>query len=369
MISRRKFIKNTAIATGGLASSPSWGFPLLNKKSLEEDKIIGHGDFRYKVKRDWAKVSIGHNPIFNCHEMQMDSKGRLLMLGDHTDNNMLVFDKSGKLLDAWGTRYPGGHGLTLNDEGGEDILYIVDCGWMQDRNGKWHKQAGTVHKTTIDGKLIFSFPDPRTIGVYDEDMEYMPTETCVSANGDVYIADGYGSDYILQFNHKGEFIRKFGGHHNTNETHNLKNAHGVAIDYRDKDNPLLVCTSRNEHAFKWFTLHGAYVKTVELPGAFVCRPVMDDNNIYAGVCWSTTREGKGWVKDTGFVTILDEKNKVVSNPGGEAPVYKNGELQQLYQAANPTFNHGHDVFVDEDKNLYVCQWNANHTPPIKLERV
>jgi len=25
--------------------------------------------------------------------------------------------------------------------------------------------------------------------------------------------------------------------------------------------------------------------------------------------------------------------------------------------------------VDNDKNLYVCQWNANHTPPVKLTRV
>lgn len=47
----------------------------------------------------------------------------------------------------------------------------------------------------------------------------------------------------------------------------------------------------------------------------------------------------------------------------------NGKLQTMYHSLNPIFNHGHDVFVDEDKNLYVCQWNAHHTPPVKLERV
>jgi len=36
---------------------------------------------------------------------------------------------------------------------------------------------------------------------------------------------------------------------------------------------------------------------------------------------------------------------------------------------NRVFNHGHDVCVDNDLNLYVCQWNANHTTPIKLTRV
>jgi len=259
----------------------------------------------------------------------------------------------------------------LHNEGGEDVLYICDCGWLQDKNGQWLKQAGVVHKTKADGRLIFSFPDPRTIGVYTPDMLFMPTETAVGPNGDVYIADGYGSNYILQFNHKGEFIRKFGGMKNENKDHNLNQAHGVAIDYRDKDNPVLVCTSRNEYSFKWYTLDGKYIKTVTMPGAMVCRPNVDDENIYAGVCWSPPKNNpkQNWVRDTGFVTILDGDNKVVSNPGGEAPEYKDGKLQQMFQADKPTFNHGHDVYVDSDKNLYVCQWNAHRTPPIKLERV
>ena len=29
----------------------------------------------------------------------------------------------------------------------------------------------------------------------------------------------------------------------------------------------------------------------------------------------------------------------------------------------------HDVCVDDDKNLYICQWNAEKTYPIKLHRV
>ncbi|MEO1010065.1 MAG: twin-arginine translocation signal domain-containing protein [Bacteroidota bacterium] len=368
MNTRRNFIKKTTLGTAALATAPSFGFHIL-KKPVSQDKVIGHGDFMYKVQRGWAKMSLGHNPILNCHEMQIDRQGRLIMLGDHTDNNILVFDRSGKLLDSWGTRYPGGHGLTLHDEGGEDMLYIVDCGWFQDRTGKWTKQAGTVSKTTLDGRLLFMLPDPHTIGVYSKEQGYQPTETAVGPNGDIYVADGYGSDYILQFNAQGEFIRKWGGHDNRDENLNLKNAHGVAVDYRDKDNPVLVVTSRATNSFKFFTLDGKYIKTVTLPGAFVCRAVLDGENIYSGVCWSRTREGKDYVRDTGFVTIMDVKNKVVSNPGGEPPHYENGELKTMYQSKDPIFNHGHDVCVDNDKNLYICQWNAHHTPPIKLERI
>lgn len=42
----------------------------------------------------------------------MDSRGRLIMVGDEVKNNILIYDKSGKLLDSWGISYEGGHGLT-----------------------------------------------------------------------------------------------------------------------------------------------------------------------------------------------------------------------------------------------------------------
>jgi hypothetical protein len=197
----------------------------------------------------------------------------------------------------------------------------------------------------------------------------MPTETAVAPNGDIYVADGYGSDYIIQYNHKGQYIRHFGGHNNVNKEHNLYNAHGVTIDARNKQNPVLVCSSRDENCYKVFTLEGKYLKRIDLPGMYVCRAVINDSNLYAGVCWSKDNKGKRIFDPSGFVTILDQNNKVVSNPGGTEPIYKNGVLQQVFQAEKKVFHHGHDVCVDEDKNLYVCQWNANHTAPVKLTRV
>jgi len=366
MTSRRNFIKNTSILAGIATANPLKGFSILHQSVQPKELIIGHGDFKYKVDTAWAKISVNSNPLFNCHEMVQDSKGRLIMLGDNVRNNILIFDKSGKLLDFWGNAYPGGHGLTIDQE---DSLYITDCGWFQDKTGKWSKQAGQVVKMTSDGRLIFSIGHPRTIGIYKDDEPFMPTETAVAPNGDIYVADGYGSDYIIQYNLKGEYIRHFGGHNNSNADNNLQNAHGVAIDLRDTANPKVICTSRNENCFKIFTLEGKYLSRIDLPGMHVCRPVLADNNIYAGVCWSKNAQGETRWDGSGFVTILDYTNKVVSNPGGNTPVYESGKLKQTLQAKNPVFDHGHDVCVDNDKNLYVCQWNANHTAPIKLTRV
>ncbi len=349
--SRRDFIKKTTLASTAL-SIPSYGFTILKKPKLDSE-IIGHGDFKYRVHKEWGNLNPNSTPIKNCHEMVLDSKGRLIMITDETKNNIIIYDKSGKVIKTWGHEYKSGHGLTLFNEGEDDVLFICD------------PNGGKVIKTTVEGKVLLELPNPKNIGVYSEKMRYKPTETSIAPNGDVYVSDGYGSDWILQFNKDGEFIRKFGGKGHLDEQ--LNNAHGVTIDNRDPNNITLLCTSRMHNSFKRFTLDGKYLSTIYLPGAYVCRPVIDGENIYSGVCWSRMKYLER-TPNSGFVTILDKNDKVVSNPGGAKPKYKGGELQLMLQN-NPLFNHCHDVCVDEDKNLYICQWNANKSYPIKLERV
>lgn len=366
--SRRNFIKKTSLAGVALASVPSFGFHMM-KKPIEKETILGHGDYQYKLVKDWAQMSSVHTPLLNCHEMQMDSKGRLIMIGDHPSNNIIIFDKSGKVIDTWGTAYPGGHGLTISNEGGEDFLFLADSGWFLGKSGKWIKHNGRISKTTTDGRVLFDIGHPQTIGVYKPGESFCPTEVAIGPNGDIYVADGYGMSRIIQYDYKGQYIRHWGGSDNPDKNYQLKSAHGVAIDYRDKDNPMVICTSRNQASFKWFTLDGKYVKTLHLPNMQVCRPVLDGNNLYAGVCWSQPKVGRTtWKEPTGFVTIL-EGDTVVSNPGATAPLYVGGELQKSYQLQERPISHGHDVCVDDDKNIYVCQWNANKTPPLKLERI
>jgi len=362
---RREFIKKSSILAAGAIA----GFNITGKANPGDDGIIGHGGFTYKVNKEWGNLEPAKTPVFNCHEMVEDSKGRLVMITDEVKNNIIVYDRSGKLLDSWGTRYPGGHGLTLSKEGGEDFLFITDCGYYFGKDNNWHAQSGSVFKTTINGDLIFALGHPSTIGIYKKEEKFQPTEVAVAPNGDFYVADGYGSDYIIQYDHEGRYIRHFGGHNNANPDHNLSNAHGVAVDGRNPASPKLICTSRNENAFKFFTLDGKYLETVKLPGAYVCRAVINGENLYAGVCWSNAKDtGKMDGGRSGFVTILDKNNKCISNPGGTKPEYKSGVLQPLFVDGN-IFYHGHDVCVDEDKNIYVCQWNADKTYPVKLERV
>ncbi|MCY4159264.1 MAG: 6-bladed beta-propeller [Bacteroidetes bacterium] len=350
-MNRREFNQRTAqVAALGF-------FPVdIIIKDPEPDELIGHGDYRYKVHRTWGQQDPAAIPVKNCHEMVQDRAGRLIMIGDDIRNNILIYDTSGNVLDTWGDEYPYGHGLTLWDEGGEEFLFICDNGF--DGNPQ-------VVKTTLAGNVVMKLPHPQEIGVYEESDAYHPTETAIGPNGDIYVADGYGAQWILQFNHEGEFIRRFGG--KGDEDHQFQTAHGVCVDLRNPDQPSLVCTSRGHNAFKRFSLSGEYLSTVFLPGAYVCRAVIHKDMLYSGVCWSRLRY-LNQTPDSGFVTILDSNDRVVSNPGGTMPVYRDGELQLMLQA-EPIFNHCHDVCVDKDENLYICQWNAGQTYPIKLERI
>jgi hypothetical protein len=348
---RRDFIKtSTAIAVGSVLLPH---FNILKSKPKPGTDILGHGEFKYRVHKEWGDLDASVTPVDNCHEMVMDSKGRLIMITDEVRNNIIIYDKSGRLLDSWGNQFPGGHGLSIFNEGGEDFLFITDT------------ERGKVFKTTTDGRILFTIEHPVNVGAYEQDNSFRPTETAVAPNGDIYVADGYGSQYILQYTSEGEYIRHFGGPGNDDDKFSV--AHGVCIDDRDKSNPTLLCTSRSHNSFKRFTLDGKYISTIFLPGAFVCRAVIDDGNVYSGVCFSRLRY-LNVTENSGFVTILDEHDKVVSNPGGTEPTYRDGELQLMVQET-PVFHHCHDVCIDEDKNLYVCQWNAGKTYPYKLERV
>ena len=219
----------------------------------------------------------------------------------------------------------------------------------------------------MQGKILLDIAHPSSIGAYEAQAPFKPTETAIGPNGDIYIADGYGSQFVLQYDSKGNFIKKFGGDSFLQPT-KFKQVHGVALDTRDPKNPTLLCSARVKNSFKRFTLDGDLLETYYIPGAFISRPVIDGDELYSGVCFGMEKNNYNMLMNKGFVTILDRTNKVVSNPGGTEPIYQDGSLQLILQD-KPIFKHCHDVCVDQDKNLYVCQWNAGGVYPYKLHRV
>ncbi|WP_109302388.1 6-bladed beta-propeller [Aquimarina sp. AU474] len=347
-MNRRNFLHKSACISAGILTLPmySGAYAFDTRKDL----IIGHNSHRYKVDMNWGNLHSNKVPVKDCHEIIQDSKGRIVLLTNHVKNNIIIYDKSGKLLDTWGTTYPGAHGLTLSVENGEEFLFITDYDRHQ------------VIKTTIDGREVMTLDCPADTGKYKNKEEFKPTETTVLENGDFYVADGYGNQFILHYNHKGELLNIFGGR-GTGESQFL-NAHGICFDQRDKENPVLLITAREQNTLKRFSLEGDFLSSMEVPGALICRPVIHGNEIYFAVLKSK----EATHDDSGFLLIMNEKNEVISCPGATKPIYKDSQLTELYQTIK-LFQHPHDVCVDEDDNIYVAQWNSGQTYPIKLTRI
>jgi peptidylamidoglycolate lyase len=339
---RRNFIRNSSLALTGIVLTKD-----LLKKPYQ--KSYGYNGMLYTLDTSWSKCDPGKYPVNDCHEMVQDAKGRILLLTNETHNNLLIYDTNGQLTDSWGHDFPGAHGLTLHDENGTEFLYITDTVRHQ------------VYKTSLDGKLLLTIDAPLDAGIYKEAKEFIPTETAIDANGDIFIADGYGAQYILHYDKNGKLLGHFGGRGDGDE--HFDNAHGICWDTRRSDHSLLI-TDRTRNCFKRFSKEGKLLEILPLPGACVCRPVIHNDHLYAAVLRSPDLKAEG----TGFVTILDKDNKVVSNIGGSEPQYQDGHLQPMHQT-DKIFVHPHDVCVDRDDNLYVAQWASGKVYPYKLRRV
>ncbi|RQO74971.1 6-bladed beta-propeller [Pedobacter sp. KBW06] len=339
---RRTFIKHTAVISASF-------FIAKDLFAKPGGPVYGHNDMRYRLDTKWGQLNPLKNPVNDCHEMVQDSKGRIILLTNETKNNVLIYNKSGKLLDSWGHEFPGAHGLSLAKENGRDALFITDTNRHQ------------VYKTSLDGKILMTIDCPMETGLYKKKEEFVPTETAVADNGDFFIADGYGLQYVFHYSADGKLLSYFGGR--GSETKHLDNAHGVCIDKR-QGTPSLLVTDRTRNCFKRFDLQGNLQEIIQLPGACVCRAVIKNDHLYAAVLRSPDLNKEG----SGFTTILDKNNKVVSNLGGTEPVYKDGVLQPMSQAEKILLN-PHDVCVDNDENLYVAQWASGKVYPYKFTRV
>lgn len=341
-MNRRKFLTTTGITSAGF---------FISKDMFAKNKgpVYGHNDMRYRMNSEWGKLDSGKFPVNDCHEMVQDGKGRIILLTNETKNNVLIYNKSGKLKSVWGHDFPGGHGLTLANENDTEFLFITDTVKHQ------------VYKTTLDGRILLTIDVPLDAGIYQDAKQFVPTEVAVDSNGDFFIADGYGAQYILHYDSAGKLKGYFGGRGEGDE--HLDNAHGICVDRR-YDEPTLIVTDRKRNCFKRFTMDGKLQEVIKLPGACVCRPVIKNDFLYAAVLRSPEMSKPG----TGFVTILNKENKVVSNIGGTEPVYQDGELQSMSQAEK-IFVHPHDVCIDDDENLYVAQWASGKVYPYKFSRV
>ena len=335
--------------------------------SSAQDQILGHNGLRYRVDLNWAKADPKVAPVINSHAMAEGKDGHIYLVTDHPWNAFLVFKKDGTFVRSFGKGLVGGHGIEIFEKDGEEYLIHVDCGWHFAAEG-WNATPNNGRVTILktDGTIVRSLPTPFEMGIGEAGTrKFMPCDVAVTPKGTLLIADGYATNYIFEMTMTGELVRRWGGPKENDPAH-LTNAHGISIDTSNPEHILVWVPSRSENKLKAFTLDGDYEETLDLPGAYAGQLFFRDDKVYTAVCWSKENGTGDRLKESGFLIILDRKTKkVLSAPGGNQPVYENGELQPLYQTTK-TFLHGHDLYVDSDGAIYLGEWNANRRYPAKL---
>jgi hypothetical protein len=330
-ISRRGFLAGAAAASTALAQEP-----------------MGQGDFRYRHVYSWGILD-DTTPVNNCHGIVQTRDGRVILLTDHTGNNVIVYDKNGNLLAKWGQRFPGAHGLSIVEENDREVLFITDLRLHQ------------VYKTTLEGQILAIYGWPRESGKYASEDEYRPSWTLHRSNGEFYVLDGYGKDYVIHYDKTGK-IRNIWGGAEGGIPH--WGPHGGVIDDRDPTRPLVLIAMSDQQSIKRFTLEGELVDETPLPGSNPrMLQIVGEHLFVAHLAdnWPANRDSRG------YVSVLDRELRVVSNIGGSPPEYAGGKLQAM-RSTGGLFRHPHDLLVDDEGSLYVAQFQSGGTYPIKLAR-
>jgi hypothetical protein len=305
--------------------------------------VLGHGAHSYEAIHDWGELprSISYG---NTHGVCEDSQGQIYVHhtvhpGSESSDTIVVFDAKGKFVRSWGRQFKGGaHGLTLRREGREDFLYLSD-----------HRH-GIVTKRTLKGEEVFTIGYPSESPAYrlsdnGSQVNYQPTNVAIAPNGDIYVADGYGANYINQYNHKAEFIRTFGGR--GKGCGQLDCPHGIWVDTRT-DSPILVVADRSNTRLQRFTLQGEHIDfifgTSKLP------------------CYFHERYGEVVIPDLqSKVVILDRQNRVIASLGeGE---YSEEEADKLRIQDRSNFIPGrficpHSACFSHEGDIFVVEWVA-----------
>jgi len=335
---RREFLA----ATGTVAAAAAFGAPVIlgaQDKAGTKDIVIGEGEHTYECQHGWGKLP---DTIVwgETRGVAIDSAGFIYI--KHRSKTpvpqdaVVVFDPDGKYVRSFGKEYhSGGHGIDIRKEGNEEFLYLCDV---------WNR---VVVKATLEGEPLWKICYPLESGKYQAVKQFSPTNVAFAPDGGLYVADGYGSNYIHQYDAAMKWVRTWGG--TGDAIGQMKTPHGLWLDNRPGRVAALVVADRANARLQYFTLDGQplpdqVVKEVSFPAHFDIRGTeLLVPDLHARV------------------TILDKDNKVIVHLGYD-PEWTKTVLDGFKMRTTPEhwqngkFVHPHDACYDKEGNIFVVEW-------------
>ena len=294
---------------------------------------MGCGLMTFDTVPGWGLRPDGTSALGPTHGgVVIDKEGNVYV---SANKGVVVFDESGKVIREYlGDDYTQLHDMEIRDEGGTEYIY-----------GARNNNAEGIKFKAQGGQIVLRLPFPKESGL--NLMKFNPTAITVAPNGDIFLADGYNSDYIFKFDKTGKYLKHFGKKGDgLDEFHT---AHGMTLDTRYDPPRLLVC-DRN-HVPKGRLLH------YDLEGNFI-------EEVITGLGMPTSAAVQGdyvSVPDLhGRVVILNKTNTIMAVLGHNPDPAKglNFNLPQD-QWVEGIFSGTHGSYWDKNGNLYVQDWNVS----------
>ncbi|MEM6560271.1 MAG: hypothetical protein AAF656_01615 [Planctomycetota bacterium] len=283
---------------------------------------IGEGKFQYEWHDHFVKLPMSPLAIVGgrTHGVGVLSDGDVVVFAQ-TENAVQRYDKTGKLKKKWGgQKWTGAHGITVVEEDGEDLLYLVD------------EESGAFVKSQPNGKVIEKFKSPKSPG------KFRPTWGCPGPDGKIWLADGYGSELVHCWDGKDWKITLDG----TEGAGRFKCPHGIAFSPAGE----LYVADRGNQRISIYDADGKFLrnhdKLCHTPNMFV----FHDKHIYVPEL------------HTG-IKVFDMKMKLVAEIGANPGVTETENWPNLGKTKHVQpgkFNSPHCVAVAENGDVYVAEW-------------
>lgn len=196
-------------------------------------QIVGAGKHRYEVIEDWAKVP-SHITLLAA-AVTVDAQDRVYCFNRSKEHPVVIFDRDGNFLDAWGAGLFEFPHIIRADK--DDNLWIVDRDLAQmmlfTKEGKLLRTIGKPRHRSDTGVSPTNFRSDAYLEVTHGGGPFnLPCDIDVASDGCLFVADGYGNARVHKFAPDGTLMFSWG--EPGTEPGNFKLPHSVWIDRRGR---------------------------------------------------------------------------------------------------------------------------------------
>ena len=305
----------------------------------------------YKAVADWYQLAPGRPQMGNMHgDIAVASNGDVYVSVMDPKAGLQVYAADGKFIRNVENAPADFHGFVIHKDADGEFIYGPRLG------------AGNILKLTLDGKEVLNIPSS---AIPDEFKNKTPKSTKknaagevvadpnegkgfvrltamdVAPNGDLYVTDGYSSDYVHRFDKTGKYLKSFGG---KKEPYGFKTLHKIAVDTRFTPPRIIGCDRANGRVVH-MSLDGEFLGVVA-EGLLLPAAVAVQGDI------AVIGELKG------RVTILDKAGKVAVQFGMNDhadETGKNSTEPDKWRTGVVTAPHG--VAFNAHGDVFVAEYN------------